>query len=65
MSLFRVILRAIRERRLPMLAWSRGDNIRSRCPQCRAPVVLSEVREGERAFTCPACGVAGTWKADA
>lgn len=62
MSLLKVFLQAIRERRLPMLAWSRGDAIRSKCPRCRAAITLSEVAPGEQAFQCPACGEQGTWK---
>jgi hypothetical protein len=64
MRLFRVILQAIRDRRLPMFAWA-GDRIRSTCPRCRAVVTLSTIATGKRAFKCPACGEEGTWKDDA
>ena len=46
MSLIRVILQAIRERRLLMFAWSRNDTIHSNCPRCRAPIMLAKVEAG-------------------
>jgi hypothetical protein len=64
MSLLKVFLQAIRERKLPMFAWLRGRTIQSRCPRCRAPITLSrQVTEGQ-AFMCQACGESGVWKAD-
>jgi predicted RNA-binding Zn-ribbon protein involved in translation (DUF1610 family) len=65
MSALKVLLQAIREWRLPMIAWSRHDEMRSRCPRCGESITLSLVAVGKRAFKCPVCGEVGTWKADA
>ena len=65
MSFLKVILQAIRERRLPMLGWASGDVIRSKCPRCGKPIMLAKVEAGKPAFKCPACGEEGTWKAGA
>ncbi len=64
MSLFKVLLQAIRERKLPMFAWSRGGSISSRCPRCRAPIALTEVAAGKHAFKCVSCGEEATWRAE-
>jgi predicted RNA-binding Zn-ribbon protein involved in translation (DUF1610 family) len=48
-----------------MFAWSRNYTLHSNCPRCRAPIMLSGVEAGKQAFTCPSCGEAGVWKADA
>ncbi|QEH34915.1 hypothetical protein OJF2_34600 [Aquisphaera giovannonii] len=63
MSLLKVIVQAIRERRLPSLGWASGGVIRSGCPRCGEPIVLSKVEAGRPAFRCPACGEGGAWKA--
>jgi predicted RNA-binding Zn-ribbon protein involved in translation (DUF1610 family) len=65
MSLLKVILQAIRERRLPMIAWSGAEGTSSRCSRCRAPITLTRVAEGKQAFRCPSCGEEGVWKAEA
>ena len=65
MSLLKVIVQAIRERRLPMFAWSRDGTITAKCPRCRAPIALSKMAAEGQAFKCPACGEEATWKADA
>ena len=64
MSLLKVLLEAIRERKFPMIAWSGVDGISSRCPRCRASITLTKVAEGKQALKCPSCGEEATWKAD-
>jgi hypothetical protein len=65
MSLIRVILQAIRERRLPMFGWSRNGTLHSSCPRCRAPIMMSKIEAGKQAFTCSSCGESAVWKAEA
>jgi hypothetical protein len=61
MSFLKVLLQTIRERKLPMFAWSRGGAIHSRCPRCSAAIKLSAISSGAQAFQCQACGEEGTW----
>jgi endogenous inhibitor of DNA gyrase (YacG/DUF329 family) len=65
MTLLKVIMQAIRERKLPMFGWSWGDTISAKCPQCHAAILLSKIEAGRQSFKCPACGEAATWVADA
>ena len=45
-----------------MFAVRKTDGTASgKCPKCRSPVSLTEIREGKQAFTCAHCGEEGTW----
>lgn len=62
-TLIRLLIDAIRTRRLPTIVWT--DDGRSailKCPRCKKLVELRMGANGERAFECSACGESGVWR---